>query len=140
LVEKLFHFNEPWLQLTMIPNPENRINALIIEDEQDICFLLGDMLENKNLAPRFVYSITEARKALDKEKPFVIFLDNHLPDGSGMNFIEEIRTKYPDIKIIMISAYDTNADKKRASLEGVNQFIGKPFTRDMVYETLDKVL
>ena len=124
----------------MVPNSENKIKALIIDDEKDICFLLGGMLEYKNLDPRFVYSITDARKALEKEKPALIFLDNHLPDGSGMNFILEIRTKYPDIKIIMISAYDTNADKKRASAEGVNQFIGKPFTRDMIYETIDKVL
>lgn len=119
---------------------EDKIKALIVDDEKDICFLLGWMLEYKNLVPQFVYSITEARKALDLEKPSVIFLDNHLPDGSGMNFIEEIRGKYPDIKIIMISAYDTNADKKRASLEGVNQFIGKPFTRDLVYQALEKIL
>ena len=124
----------------MVPKMENRIKALIIDDEKDICFLLGGMLEYKNLDPRFVYSISEARKALEREKPDVIFLDNHLPDGSGMNFIEEIKMKYSDIKIIMISAYDTNADKKRASSEGVTQFIGKPFTKDMVYETLEKIL
>jgi len=119
---------------------EHKIKALIIDDEKDICFLLGGMLEYKNLEPSFVYSITEARKELDKSQPAVIFLDNHLPDGSGMNFIEEIRTRYPETKIIMISAYDTNADKKRAAVEGVNQFIGEPFTRDMVYATLEKVL
>ena len=124
----------------MIHNIKNKIKALIVDDEKDICFLLGGMLEYKNLDPRFVYSITEARKELEREKPAVIFLDNHLPDGSGMNFIVEIKTKYPDIKIIMISAYDTNADKKKASLEGVTQFIGKPFTKDMVYQTLEKVL
>lgn len=124
----------------MVPNMENKIKALIIDDEKDICFLLGGMLEFKNLYSKFVYSISEARKALEQEKPAVIFLDNHLPDGSGMNFIEEIRLKYPDIKIIMISAYDTNADKKKALVEGVHQFIGKPFTKDMVFETLEKVL
>src|SRR5437870_2431552 len=124
----------------MVPKMQNKIKALIVDDERDICFLLGGMLEYKNLDPRFVYSITEARKELEREKPALIFLDNHLPDGSGMNFIEEIKMKYPDVKIIMISAYDTNADKKQASIEGVNQFIGKPFTRDMVYQTLEKIL
>jgi DNA-binding NtrC family response regulator len=119
---------------------ENKIKVLIIDDEKDICYLLGGMLEFKNLYAKFVYSISDARKSLDQEKPALIFLDNHLPDGSGMNFIEEIRLKYPDIKIIMISAYDTNADKKRALVEGVNQFIGKPFTKDMIFETLEKVL
>jgi len=124
----------------MVPKMENKIKALIIDDEKDICYLLGGMLEFKNLYPKFVYTISDARKSLEQEQPAVIFLDNHLPDGSGMNFIEEIRLKYPDIKIIMISAYDTNADKKRAMVGGVNQFIGKPFTKDMVFETLEKVL
>ncbi len=69
----------------MVPNLDNKIKALIIDDEKDICFLLGGMLEYKNLDPHFVYSITDARKALEKEKPAVIFLDNHLPDGSSTN-------------------------------------------------------
>ena len=124
----------------MVPKMENKIKALIVDDEKDICYLLGGMLEFKNLYAKFVYSISDARKALELEQPAVIFLDNHLPDGSGMNFIEEIRLKYPAIKIIMISAYDTTADKKRAMGEGVNQFIGKPFTKDMIFETLEKVL
>jgi two-component system, OmpR family, response regulator len=117
-----------------------KLKALIIDDEKDICYLLGGMLEFKNLDARYVYSISEARKALNKDKPTVIFLDNHLPDGSGMVFIEEIKNKYPDIKIVMISAYDTTTDKRKAAVEGVNQFIGKPFTKDMIFETLDKIL
>jgi|SRR5690242_20206820 len=123
----------------MVPKMENKIKALIVDDEKDICYLLGGMLEFKNLDARFVYSIMEAREELKTHHPNVIFLDNHLPDGSGMTFIEEIKTRYPDIKIVMISAYDTQADKKRAAIEGVTQFIGKPFTKDMVYQTLDKI-
>jgi DNA-binding NtrC family response regulator len=119
---------------------EKKLKVLIIDDEKDICYLLGGMLEFKNLDARFVYSIREARQALNTDKPAVIFLDNHLPDGSGMTFIEEIKEKYPDTKIIMISAYDTTNDKRRAAIEGVNQFIGKPFTKDMIYETLEKIL
>ena len=119
---------------------EKRLKALIIDDEKDICYLLGCMLEFKNLDARYVYSISDARKVLNTDKPAVIFLDNHLPDGSGMVFIEEIKNKYPDVKIIMISAYDTNSDKKRAAVEGVNQFIGKPFTKDIIFETIDKIL
>jgi len=124
----------------MVPRMEKKLKVLIIDDEKDICYLLGGMLEFKNLDARFVYSIREARQALNTDKPAVIFLDNHLPDGSGMTFIEEIKEKYPDTKIIMISAYDTTNDKRRAAIEGVNQFIGKPFTKDMIYETLEKIL
>ncbi|MEO7524353.1 MAG: response regulator [Ferruginibacter sp.] len=116
------------------------MKVLIIDDETDICYLLSTLLKQKNLDTQFVNSLSDAAVALKKETPELIFLDNHLPDGLGMNFIEYIKLHYPTSKIIMITAHDTDADRKKALREGADYFIGKPFTKDVIYKAVDQLM
>jgi DNA-binding NtrC family response regulator len=116
------------------------LKALIIDDEIDICYLLSNILKHKNLQPDYVNSLSEATAALLKEVPQIIFLDNHLPDGRGMDYISQIKKKYPSIKVIMITAHDNAEDRTRAMKEGADSFIGKPFTRDIIYKAIDQVI
>ena len=116
------------------------LKVLIIDDEADICYLLSTLLKQKNLEAEYVNTLTDAALALKKMIPEIVFLDNHLPDGLGMNFIEYIKNHYPNIKIVMITAHDTVADRQKALDEGVDYFISKPFTRDMIYKTVEELL
>jgi DNA-binding NtrC family response regulator len=116
---------------------QEKMNALIVDDEMDVCYLLTSILKYKNLQTRYVNSIGEAKRALKEDLPSIIFLDNHLPDGFGMNFIDEIKRLNPEVKIVMITAHDTNNDRNRAYEHGVDQFIGKPFTRDSIFSAIE---
>ena len=116
------------------------MKALIIDDEVDICYLLSSILRNKNLQPDYVNSLSEAALALKREIPGIVFIDNHLPDGLGMEFINHIKEHCPNTKIVMITAHD-NADDRRKALEvGVDSFIGKPFTKDTIYKAVDQLV
>src|ERR1700749_4246159 len=103
------------------------IKALIIDDEIDICYLLSSILKNKNVQPNYVNSLSEATAALTADTPQIIFLDNHLPDGMGMDFIRHIKSTMPSTKIVMITAYDNSSDRNKALQLGADKFIGKPF-------------
>ena len=116
------------------------MKALIIDDEIDICYLLSGILRNKNIQSNYVNSLGEAAQALKKYDPEIIFLDNHLPDGMGVDFISQLKKNHPASKVIMITAYDTPADRRRALVEGADLFIAKPFSRDVIYQTVDKLL
>ena len=118
---------------------EEKLKALIVDDEKDVCFLLSSILKSKNLQASFVNSIREAKNVLLEYSPSIIFLDNHLPDGFGIDFIEEIRKHNPRIKIIMITAYDTASDRVKAYQEGIDHFIGKPFTREAIFNAIEDV-
>ena len=113
------------------------LKALIIDDETDICYLLSRLLKHKNLETAFVNSLADANKALKNERPELIFLDNHLPDGLGLNYIPYIKKNYPDAKIIMITAHDSGDDRAKALENGADVFIGKPFSSDIIYKTVD---
>ena len=113
---------------------------LIVDDEMDICYLLSGILRRKNFTTHYVNSLSDAEAALKKEIPSLVFLDNHLPDGFGMDFIHFIKEHYPSIKVVMVTAHDTPGDRQQAFAEGADFFIGKPFTRDMINCTVEKVM
>ena len=115
------------------------LKVLIIDDETDICYLLSALLKKLNIQSSFVHTIAEARLELQTDSPAVIFLDNHLPDGMGVDFIQYIKEHLPDTKIAMITAYDTASDREKALKEGADFFIGKPFSRDTIYQILDSL-
>ncbi len=116
------------------------IEALIVEDEIDICFLLTGILKKKNLQTTFVNSIHEAQDLLCLQHPSIVFLDNNLPDGYGVDYIRQIKNTHPLTRIIMITADDTIANKNKALSAGADFFIGKPFTRDAINKMIDSVM
>ena len=70
------------------------IKALIIDDEADVCLLLSNILRNKNIIPTYVNSLAAAPTALKQVEPDIVFLDNHLPDGMGIDFIQHIKKNF----------------------------------------------
>jgi DNA-binding response OmpR family regulator len=108
------------------------LDALIIDDELDICFLLKSILKKKELDVNYVNRLADAKIALQSSRPPLIFLDNHLPDGLGIDFISFVKANYPNTKIVMITAHDTPEDRNKAIQNGVDMFLGKPFTKEQI--------
>ena len=123
----------------MLENSDNKIRALIIDDEIDICYLLRGLLRQKNIDASYVTSLADAEAHLKRNDPPVVFLDNHLADGMGVDHIAQIKAAHPGTRIIMITAHDTAADREIAYKRGVDLFIGKPFTKDMILQAVEKI-
>lgn len=113
--------------------------VLIIDDEVDICYLLKGIMRLKNIEADYATSLADAEIRLQKNNPSVIFLDNHLSDGMGVDQVRRFKREYPSSRIVMITAHDTPADREKAHKEGVDFFIGKPFTREIILKTLEKI-
>jgi two-component system OmpR family response regulator len=121
--------------------PESQhLEVLIIDDETDICYLLGSLLRKKQIQSKFVNTLKDAANILELNEPEIIFLDNHLPDGLGVNFISYIKRFHPLSKIVMITAHDNLADKQKAFKEGVDYFIGKPFSKETVNIIMENLI
>jgi two-component system OmpR family response regulator len=115
-------------------------NVLIIDDETAIWVLLNNILRRHKLKAYYVNSLEAATKRLEQEVPAIIFLDNHLPDGFGLDYIQFIKHHYPTTKIVLITGYDLPADRSRAIREGADLFISKPFSSDTIHDTIKKLL
>lgn len=113
--------------------------VLIVDDELDICYLLSGILKQRNFRTGFVNSLSDAVGALRTEAPSLLVLDNHLPDGFGLDFIPYVKQNYPDVKVIMITAHDGSLERKQAHDGGVDLFIAKPLNRKMINDAIDKL-
>jgi two-component system, OmpR family, response regulator len=122
---------------TIIMTETNKV--LIVDDELDICYLLSGMLKQKNFHTGFVNTLTDAKNALKTDTPSLIFLDNHLPDGFGLDFIPFIKENYPGVKVIMITAHDGAQERKKAYDGGVDLFVAKPLNRKLIYDAIEKL-
>jgi len=112
--------------------------SLIIDDETDICFLLVAILQNENIKNVCVNNLNDALLFLQSHDPAIIFLDNKLPDGSGVDYIRAIKKNHPHTRVIMITAHDNFRDK--AIKEGADDFITKPFSRSSILESVESIV
>jgi two-component system, OmpR family, response regulator len=119
------------------PDPSK---VLIVDDEADICFLFGRILRRRNLTTGFAGNLAEAKESIQADPPSLIFLDNCLPDGRGVDFIPFIKKNYPQTQIVMITADDTVSDKRRAIKQGADDFLGKPLSVKLINGTLDRMM
>ena len=118
-------------------NDPERKKALIVDDESDICYLLSNILKQKNIQTAFAGSLAEADRMLQSSDFFYyVFLDNHLPDGLGINQIKRWKDKFPSIHLIMITAHDSYEERRKASKDGADDFISKPFSKEVILNSI----
>ncbi|MBC7875061.1 MAG: response regulator, partial [Ferruginibacter sp.] len=111
--------------------------AMIIDDDADLGHVLASILETRKIHTLTVSSLPEAEEYLTYLKPTVIFLDNSFPEGLGVNFIRHIRSTDDEIKIVMMTADTTPWIEQKASEEGVNYFLKKPLSTQVIEHVLD---
>lgn len=111
--------------------------VLIVDDEADTCYLLLNILKNKHISARCINSLMNAAEIVKKEEPGIVFLDNHLQDGNGIEFIKKLKEYSPMSKVIIITAQDNIANRKTAMQNGADYFISKPFTKDKIFKTIN---
>ena len=121
-----------------VTKKEKAKKMLVVEDQGEMCLILDLILSERKFEPAYVNNLLDADEYLQKNKPSLMFLDNKLPDGYGVDFISYVKKKYPKTKIIMISGFGTARD---VALEnGADFFLEKPFSLDNVNQAIDQVL
>jgi DNA-binding NarL/FixJ family response regulator len=86
------------------------------------------------------YSIAGCREMLERETPDVLLLDVSLPDGNGIDLCSEIRRRYPDVKILMLTSYAESRVIGRALDEGAHGYVLKNADSEEVIEGIRAVV
>ncbi|MEO9871967.1 response regulator [Ekhidna sp.] len=108
------------------------MSVLIVDDEEDIGLMISVFLKKQGLKTDFSARINSAKEMIEKNNYSIFFLDLNLPDGTGFDLIPLIKQKDPNSGIIVISAYDSADEMKRATDLGSDLFIKKPFSRNEI--------
>ncbi|MDI6776893.1 MAG: response regulator [Syntrophales bacterium] len=119
------------------PPPKRQIkNVLIVDDEEDLCWLLTNTLQSKGYNVSTADGIIEGMACLKNKSPDLVFIDLKLPDGDGMDMLPEIKVAAPQTVVVIISAYGSEEKRAEAEDRGVHSFIDKPFTEERILETI----
>ncbi|MEW6100821.1 MAG: response regulator [Candidatus Omnitrophota bacterium] len=118
---------------------DRKTNILIIDDEEDAVYCLKNFLARKGYATDSATSGEEALEKLSKKNADLILLDIVMPGLNGTEIAKIVREKYPNIKIIVTTAFPK--ESKVLSKGGLMEaLITKPFRIQELYEKLDEVI
>ena len=111
------------------------MKVLFVEDNLEICEMLGGYLAAENFEVDCAYDGEQACQKFDSNTYHIVLLDLMIPKISGMDVMKHIR-KSSTVPIIIISAKDTEVDKTLGLGLGADDYITKPFS---VVEVLARV-
>jgi DNA-binding NtrC family response regulator len=106
-----------------------KAKVLIVDDEADIRDLLTAVLDN-------YYDVAEAgsgaalQKSFSQDQPDVILLDVKLPDAHGLDLLPQIKKRWPDTEVIVLSGQGTITMAVEAGRRGAFNFLSKPFENE----------
>jgi DNA-binding NtrC family response regulator len=87
----------------------NITNVLVVDDDIAVCRILHRMLSDEQYTVQTSQSVANALAAVEQKSFDVYVMDYKLPDGSGLDVAERIRSKWGATPIILISGYDPSA-------------------------------
>ena len=109
------------------------MRILVVDDEKDVELLFKQKfrreVKSKKLDLVFAFSGQEALELLgtnDPPKVVYIFSDINMPGMTGLELLDIVKERYPNIKVSMISAYGDQQNYEKAIQSGAKEFFTKP--------------
>jgi two-component system, NtrC family, response regulator PilR len=117
-------------------------NILIVDDEQSYRQLLSLVFEGDGHHLRTAMNGRQALELLEAESADIIISDVRMPDMNGIELLRNARELYPDIGMVLMTAFASVEDAREAFKLGADDFIQKPFDVEelkvIVKKTLEK--
>jgi two-component system NtrC family response regulator len=113
-------------------------SVLIIDDEQTLRGLLARIIQLEGYQVFQTDSIKEGLKILHKELVHVVVTDVKLPDGNGVELTSKIKSEFPAIELIVITAFGTIEDGVKAIKNGAFDYLTKGDHQERILPLLSK--
>ncbi len=101
---------------------------LVVDDETEICDFLKSFFEEREFEVQTANSGLEALSTVQSGNPQIVLLDVHMPGMDGMSVLKQIKAKYPRVKVIMVTAIETQEKIEEAMRLGADNYITKPLS------------
>jgi two-component system NtrC family response regulator len=115
-------------------------NILIIDDEEKLRNLLSRIIRLEGFTVKEAGDLKTAKKMLEKDYTEIILCDVKLPDGNGVDFVQEIKKKYPLTEVILLTAYGNIADGVQAMKNGAFDYITKGDDNEKIIPLLNRAI
>src|SRR5690348_1347165 len=122
------------------------VSILIVDDEADVADLFRQRFRREQrqgtYVLHFAMSGEEALRKLDEEiepQLIVILSDINMPGMDGLTLLREIKTRRPELPVMMVTAYGDDERRRHAAEAGALQFLTKPVDFNQLKEELRRL-
>ena len=112
----------------------------IIDDDRSIRWVFEKALTREGLAFKSFATTSAALAALDHDPPQVVVSDIRMPGGSGLDLLKELKARYPDLPVIIMTAYSDLESAVAAFQGGAYEYLPKPFDVDHAIDLVRRAL
>lgn len=103
---------------------------LVVDDEQKICLIISQILTEEGFTAKTVNSGESAIDLIESFRPDLILMDQNMPGMNGIETMEEIKSRHPEITVIILTAFGSIPLAVEAIKKGAYDYISKPFDND----------
>jgi len=114
--------------------------VLVVDDDAVVGQSINRVLTGQGYQVREAASGMEALEALGHQRFDMVFTDIRMPGMDGLDMASRMKKSYPEMPVVVITGYGTEASEKKASDLGVAGFMRKPLSPDTIIEHAERVL
>jgi CheY-like chemotaxis protein len=118
------------------------LSILVVDDDPDVADLFRQRFRREARQGTYVMHFASGAEALDriagKIHPALVAVlsDINMPGMDGLQLLGEIKQRFPDLPVMMVTAYGDDERRRRAGELGASEFISKPVDFDLLKEQL----
>ncbi|CAM3395719.1 response regulator transcription factor [Rhodothermus bifroesti] len=113
---------------------------LVVEDEAKLASLLRQGLEEEGYAVDWVLTGEEALARLEHFPPALMIVDVRLPGIDGIELCRRVRSRWPELPILVLTALDGVEDRVRGLRAGADDYLPKPFAFEELLARIEALL
>lgn len=110
--------------------------VLIAEDNPMNVLVLSKLLEQFGIKAEVANNGVEVLEKFSEASYDLVFMDVHMPEMDGLEATRQLRSKSLDVPVVALTANITNESREEARLAGIQDYITKPFTREVIQKVL----
>ncbi len=115
------------------------MKLLVVDDENDVQFLFQQKFRKEIKAGEMQIeyalngsSALELIESIENRTDYLILTDINMPEMTGLELLKEIKTRYPELKVVMITAYGDEQNFNIAKNLGADDYFTKPLEFDLL--------
>ncbi|HSR02326.1 MAG TPA: nitrogen regulation protein NR(I) [Methylophilaceae bacterium] len=112
----------------------------ILDDDKSIRWVFEKALARADFDFETFSNTSDALSALDHHQPQVIVSDIRMPGGSGLDFLTEVKERFPEIPVIIMTAYSDLESAVAAFQNGAFEYLAKPFDVDQALDVIKRAV
>jgi DNA-binding NtrC family response regulator len=114
--------------------------VLVVDDEAVVANSIRKILSRKGFSIEEAFTCKDALGQVFSRDYDLVLLDMRMPDGNGMDVLQKIKAKKPELRVVIVTGYASIDTAVEAIQKGASDYMPKPFTPDELYTMTNRVL